>query len=106
MVLPFSEWLIAGCSDGWSTRPCSWSEGAHQLTTLQRAKEMLEQSDVAIAGVIVNSLSDDVHNWSSYGYDGAMVGGSARTLNDSRGPTASWTRRRQEAMVLAGASET
>jgi capsular exopolysaccharide synthesis family protein len=43
--------------------------GAHQLMTLQRAKAMLEQSRVALAGVVVNSLSDDVHSWSSYGYE-------------------------------------
>ena len=34
---------------------------------------MLEQSHVAIAGVIVNSLSEDLQNWSSYGYDGASA---------------------------------
>jgi capsular exopolysaccharide synthesis family protein len=47
--------------------------GVHQLVTLQRAKSMLEQSHVAIAGVIVNSLSEDLQNWSSYGYDGASA---------------------------------
>ena len=45
--------------------------GAHQLMTLQRAKAMLEQSHVAIAGVVFNGLSEDVQNWSSYGYDEA-----------------------------------
>ena len=54
--------------------------GAHQLVTLQRAKAMLEQSHVPIAGVVVNSLSEDVQNWSSYGYDGgAHAGISARS---------------------------
>ena len=54
--------------------------GAHQLVTLQRAKAMLEQSHVSIAGVVVNSLSEDVQNWSSYGYDGgAHAGISARS---------------------------
>jgi capsular exopolysaccharide synthesis family protein len=48
--------------------------GAHQLVTLQRAKVMLEQSHVSIAGVVVNSLSEDVQNWSSYGYDGSRLG--------------------------------
>ena len=52
--------------------------GAHQLVTLQRAKAMLEQSHVPIAGVVVNSLSEDVQNWSSYGYDGVHAGISAR----------------------------
>ena len=46
--------------------------------TLQRAKAMLEQSHVPIAGVVVNSLSEDVQNWSSYGYDGAHAGISAQ----------------------------
>jgi capsular exopolysaccharide synthesis family protein len=43
--------------------------GVHQLVTLQRAKAMLEQSQVPMAGVIINSLSGDVRNWSSYGYE-------------------------------------
>jgi capsular exopolysaccharide synthesis family protein len=43
--------------------------GAHQLVTLQRTKSMLEQSNVTIAGVIVNNLSEDIRSWSSYGYD-------------------------------------
>jgi Mrp family chromosome partitioning ATPase len=43
--------------------------GSHQLVTLKRAKAMLEQSHISIAGVIVNGLHDDIHNWSSYGYD-------------------------------------
>ncbi|MDG3007588.1 exopolysaccharide transport family protein [Paludisphaera mucosa] len=42
--------------------------GAHQTMTLQRAKAVLEQSHVEIAGVIVNGLSEGVQNWSSYGY--------------------------------------
>jgi capsular exopolysaccharide synthesis family protein len=46
--------------------------GVHQLVTLQRAKTMLEQSHVPIAGVIVNSVSEDVHNWSGYGEAGAL----------------------------------
>lgn len=58
--------------------------GAHQLVTLQRAKAMLEQSHVPIAGVVVNSLSEDVQNWSSYGYEGAHTGISARSAKDMR----------------------
>jgi capsular exopolysaccharide synthesis family protein len=42
--------------------------GSHQLMTLHRAKAMLEQSHVVIAGVVFNSLTDDMNNWSSYGY--------------------------------------
>ncbi len=58
--------------------------GAHQLVTLQRAKAMLEQSRVPIAGVVVNGLSEDVQNWSSYGYDGAQAGISARSVKSLR----------------------
>jgi capsular exopolysaccharide synthesis family protein len=47
--------------------------GSHHLTTLHRAKSMLEQSHVAIAGVVFNGLTDDMENWSSYyGYGGTM----------------------------------
>jgi capsular exopolysaccharide synthesis family protein len=41
--------------------------GAHALQPLQRAKAMLEQSQVVIAGVVFNDLSEDLKNWSSYG---------------------------------------
>jgi len=45
--------------------------GAHDLRPLRRAKAMLEQSQVLIAGVVFNGLSEDLKNWSSYGgYDG------------------------------------
>ena len=63
--------------------------GTHQLMTLQRAKAMLEQSHVGIAGVIVNSLSEDVQNWSSYGYDGVTVGFSERSPH-TPGQAVSW----------------
>lgn len=43
--------------------------GAHELRPLQRAKGMLEQSRVPIAGVVFNGLTDDLKNWSSYGPD-------------------------------------
>jgi capsular exopolysaccharide synthesis family protein len=46
--------------------------GSHHLMTLQRAKAMLEQSHVAIAGVVFNGLSEDMENWSSYGYGDAL----------------------------------
>jgi capsular exopolysaccharide synthesis family protein len=48
---------------------------AHQLVTLHRAKAMLEQSHVAIAGVVFNGLSDDINSWSSYGYDPVPLAG-------------------------------
>ena len=42
--------------------------GSTQLVTLHRAKTMLDQSHVAIAGVVFNGLMEDVSNWSSYGH--------------------------------------
>lgn len=41
--------------------------GTHEMRPLQRAKAMLEQSHVLIAGVVFNGLHDDLQNWSSYG---------------------------------------
>ena len=41
--------------------------GAHDLRPLQRAKAMLEQSRVMIAGLIFNGLAEDLENWSSLG---------------------------------------
>ncbi len=41
--------------------------GAMELQPLKRAKAMLEQSRVPIAGVVFNGLADDLQNWSSYG---------------------------------------
>ena len=41
--------------------------GTHALRPLQRAKAMLEQSRVAIAGIVFNGLSEDYRDWSSYG---------------------------------------
>ena len=35
---------------------------------------MLEQSHVAIAGVVFNGLTEDIENWSSYGYGDETVG--------------------------------
>ncbi len=46
--------------------------GSHHLMTLHRAKAMLEQSHVAIAGVVFNGLTEDIANWSSYGYGDAL----------------------------------
>ncbi len=41
--------------------------GSHGLQPLMRAKTMLEQSHVVIAGVVFNGLYEDLKNWSSYG---------------------------------------
>jgi capsular exopolysaccharide synthesis family protein len=49
--------------------------GSHQLITLHRAKAMLEQSHVPIAGVVFNGLTHDMNNWSSYGYDPLLLPG-------------------------------
>jgi hypothetical protein len=71
--------------------------------TLQRAKAMLEQSHVSIAGVIVNGLSEDVRNWSSYGYDAPTLGipmGAARGLG-AEGALES-NRQEEDELVLAG----
>jgi succinoglycan biosynthesis transport protein ExoP len=46
--------------------------GSHHLMTLHRAKAMLEQSHVAIAGVVFNGLTEDIANWYSYGYGDAL----------------------------------
>ncbi len=43
--------------------------GSHHLMTLHRAKAMLEQSHVAIAGVVFNGMTHDMDHWSSYGYE-------------------------------------
>jgi capsular exopolysaccharide synthesis family protein len=50
--------------------------GSHQLMTLHRAKAMLEQSHVAIAGVVFNGLTDEMNNWSSYGYEPPSLSGA------------------------------
>ncbi|MFO0960533.1 MAG: polysaccharide biosynthesis tyrosine autokinase [Isosphaeraceae bacterium] len=41
--------------------------GAHELKPLYRAKVMLEQSRVPVAGLVFNGLADDFQDWSSYG---------------------------------------
>jgi capsular exopolysaccharide synthesis family protein len=64
--------------------------GSQELRPLQRAKAMLEQSQVYIAGLIFNGLREDMENWSSYGPNpaefalfeasGSRAGGVARGL--------------------------
>lgn len=39
--------------------------GSQTLTPIRRAKEMLEQSRVRIAGVVLNALREDLRNWSN-----------------------------------------
>ncbi len=50
--------------------------GSMHLMTLHRAKAMLEQSHVEIAGVVFNGLSENIDNWSSYGYEPVSSPGS------------------------------
>jgi capsular exopolysaccharide synthesis family protein len=52
--------------------------GSNGLPPLVRAKSMLEQSHVPIAGVVFNGLYEDLHNWSSYGPYEAYGSGAAR----------------------------
>ena len=66
--------------------------GSLHLMTLHRAKAMLEQSHVAIAGVVFNGLTDDMNNWSSYGYEPLSFSGGR--LDSGR--------ERPEALALAG----
>jgi capsular exopolysaccharide synthesis family protein len=63
--------------------------GSHHLMTLHRAKAMLEQSHVVIAGVVFNGLTDDINNWSSYGYDPVVIaGGRSRAASSDKEPLA------------------
>ncbi len=56
--------------------------GAHELRPLRRAKEMLEQSRVRIAGLVFNSLSEDLNNWSSDYAIGTIAGSLPGELSD------------------------
>lgn len=73
--------------------------GAHQTVTLQRAKAVLRQSSVEIAGVVVNSLREGLKNWSSYGYGHASAHASlAAPAGDKRALPAA----REASMAGAG----
>ena len=41
--------------------------GAHGVSPVHRAKEMLEQSKVRVVGVVFNGLDEDLGNWASHG---------------------------------------
>jgi capsular exopolysaccharide synthesis family protein len=77
--------------------------GMHPIVTLQRAKAVLEQSQVEIAGVIVNSLSEGVRNWSSYGYPPAAVPAAARPSRALPAASAA-TRTDDEALLVAASA--
>ncbi len=81
--------------------------GAHQLMTLQRAKVMLEQSHVPIAGVIINGLSEDVHHWSSYGYDSpaGIGGGASRGYRAARALESESNHEAEDVLVMAGSMD-
>ncbi|WP_165075907.1 polysaccharide biosynthesis tyrosine autokinase [Paludisphaera rhizosphaerae] len=74
--------------------------GAHQTMTLQRAKAVLEQSHVEIAGVIVNGLSEGVEHWSSYGYGPAPISASSQRRERAL-PGAAASPSREEALAEA-----
>jgi polysaccharide biosynthesis transport protein len=63
--------------------------GTQELRPLQRAKSMLEQSQVPIVGLIFNGLNEDLQNWSSYGpnplLDSSLDLANARSAEASRG---------------------
>jgi polysaccharide biosynthesis transport protein len=75
--------------------------GSMELRPLQRAKAMLEQSQVHIAGVVFNGLSEDLHNWSSYGpnpmldsglnFTDHRPAGAPRNLDERSSPAAALT---------------
>jgi capsular exopolysaccharide synthesis family protein len=82
--------------------------GSHHLMTLHRAKAMLEQSHVAIAGVVFNGLSDDMDNWSSYGYAPLSAPGPHRHpwAHESREMTGIEADQGESAVVMAGPIDT
>jgi len=74
--------------------------GAHPTVTLQRAKAVLRQSRVEIAGVVVNSLREGLKNWSSYGYAPPAAALPARA--DRALPSARSERQTEETLAGAG----
>jgi Mrp family chromosome partitioning ATPase len=59
--------------------------GAHQLTTLYRAKGMLEQARVPIAGVVFNSLTEGLDSWSSYVTEQPAIASANGSASGRRG---------------------
>ena len=70
---------------------------------------MLEQSQVHIAGLVFNGLSEDFHNWSSYGpnpmLDSFANPVSPRSGRASRGLDAAPGRAAAPALMAAGPVE-
>jgi succinoglycan biosynthesis transport protein ExoP len=81
--------------------------GSQELRSLQRAKAMLEQSQVHIAGLVFNGLSEDLDNWSSYGpnplLDASVDLGGSRPAGSPRGLDA--THSGAPALMAAGPVE-
>lgn len=59
--------------------------GAHAVDPPRRAKAMLEQSQVTIAGVVFNALAEDFENWSSYAPGILPVAASSAPTTRKRG---------------------
>ena len=64
--------------------------GANDLRPVARAKTMLDQSRVQVAGVVFNCLSDDAHNWwTNYGSNDVLAADlDAPALTANRGQDA------------------
>jgi Mrp family chromosome partitioning ATPase len=64
--------------------------GANDLRPVARAKAMLDQSRVQVAGVVFNGLSDDAHNWwTNYGSNDMLAADlDAPALTANRGQDA------------------
>ena len=81
--------------------------GSQELRPLQRAKTMLEQSQVNLVGVVFNGLVEDLENWSSYGpnpmlespldFAGSRPAGASRGLGSQPN--------RAAALVAAGSAD-
>ncbi|WP_435006324.1 GumC family protein [Tundrisphaera lichenicola] len=79
--------------------------GSQELRPLQRAKAMLEQSMVTIAGVVFNGLNEDLENWSSYGPSPMIESWSDPTTSRSGGASRGLDdRRRNAGSLMASAS--
>jgi len=82
--------------------------GLNELRPLQRAKAMLEQSHVALAGVVFNALFEDLKNWSCYGPNtpfGANYGyggGNGRPLGIANAPESTPDPDEHTVLPLAG----
>ncbi len=82
--------------------------GLNELRPLQRAKAMLEQSHVAIAGVVFNGLFEDLKNWSCYGPNSpsgtnyGYGGGNGRSLGIADEMDSTLHPEEQPALPMAG----